>query len=351
MTLSKETQIKALVLIGAIALTLAIHYGLVFEPLFGDSHWIHALHGRFCYIPIVIAASWFGLYGALGAAAVISLGALLYILGNDFSAHTLADEYTEIIFYFAIAGLAGWLVDRQIFQRQRNAEMQLHLERSHKLSLVGQMAAGVAHEIKNPLASIKGAVEILQDEGAPAQDRAEFKAIALNEIKRIDRTVAEFLTFARPTRSQFSPLDLSTLFRNSARQFQAQASGADVKLREEISDGITVVGDRDRLHQVALNLLLNALSVSPAGAEIIISLAREADHATLVVRDHGPGLRGEDPERVFDPFYTTKTTGSGLGLAIVRSIVEDHGGEVTLTNAPQGGAVARVTLPLGEGAA
>ena len=152
---------KFYILGGVIALTLGVHYGWIFQPLFGHVHWLHAIHGRFCYIPIVIAAAWFGLRGGLLTALFISVAILPYIFTSDLGAHDLADELAEIVFYFAIALLAGGLITREFRTRKKAEEIRLQLERSHKMSLVGQIAAGMAHEIKNPLASIKGAVEIL----------------------------------------------------------------------------------------------------------------------------------------------------------------------------------------------
>ncbi len=182
----ESIRAKLLILAGATAITLAVHYGWLLEPLFGHVHWVHAIHGRLCYIPIVIAASWFGLRGGLYAAGVISVLVLPYVLTSVDDPHELASEAAEIVFYFAIAILIGVLVEREFTARRKQQEAQLQMERSQKLSLVGQLAAGVAHEIKNPLASIKGAADILTDDDTTRADREEFKEILQNEIRRID---------------------------------------------------------------------------------------------------------------------------------------------------------------------
>jgi len=346
-----ETRWKILALAGVIALTVGIHYGWILEPIFGPTHWAHALHGRFCYIPIVMAASFFGMRGGLWVAGIISLLVLPYILLSHQSEHNLAGEYVEIVFYFAIAVLAGALTDRERRSRRRQERTQLQLERSHKLSMVGQMAAGVAHEIKNPLASIKGSVEILCSDETSDTERKEFSEIITREIRRIDNTVKEFLDFARPRESRPRPVDLVDIVDAAARQFGSQAGPAGVQIVQHSDPGLKVQVDPEKIQQVVLNLLLNALEASTSGDTIEIS-ARAADDnwAELAVRDHGAGIDPAEAERIFEPFYTRKSSGSGLGLAIVKSIVESHGGRVDLKPADGGGAVFTVSLPLSEGA-
>jgi len=347
MTIVTETRIKTLSLAGVIALTVGIHYGWVLGPIFGQSHWIHAIHGRFCYIPIVIAASFFGMRGGLWVAAIISALVLPYILGSDQGEHNLAGEFVEIVFYFAIALLAGALTDRERRSRRRQEQTQLQLERSHKLSMVGQMAAGVAHEIKNPLASIKGGVEILCSDSTSDDERREFREIVTREIRRIDDTVREYLDFARPRESRPEPVDLVEVVTAAARQLESQAGKAGVKIVQTSDPQVTIRADREKIHQVVLNLLLNAIDASPAGESIeVTTRVTRGRMAELTVRDHGPGIDPTDAERVFEPFYTRKSAGSGLGLAVVKSIVESHRGGVDLKAAEGGGAVFTVTLPL-----
>lgn len=344
--IADNTKLRIGIIAAIVALTTAIHYGWVLEPIFGDQHWIHAVHTRFCYVPIVISAAWFGWRGGILTALTISVAVLPYIFGSEQTAHNLAGELVELVFYFALGGLIGALVDREWRARRRETETRLQLERSQKLSLVGQVAAGVAHELKNPLASIKGAVEIIADESTSDQDRGEFRNILLREIKRMDGTVSEFLEFARPKPVQLERLDLSELVRASTRQIEAQAAKAGILLREEIESGLIVAGDREKLHQLALNLLLNAIQASPSGSELEVSLRRDAKQALVNVRDHGEGIAAADLERIFEPFYTTRASGSGLGLPIVRSIVEAHDGTIEVMSVPGQGTTAAVRIPL-----
>jgi len=332
---------------GVVALTVAIHYGWVLEPIFGRSHWIHAVHGRFCYIPIVIASAWFGVRGGMYTAAAISLLVLPFITGGNLDSHNLAQELVEILFYFAIALLAGWLFQRELFLRRKQEQTQLQLERSHKLSMVGQMAASVAHEIKNPLASIKGALEILSDESTSRADRNEFKDTAVREIRRIDGTISEFLEFARPRKSKLEKLDLSDTVRTSLKQIEVHASRAGLQLVDRIKDDIFIRGDREKVHQIILNLLINSIQASSSGSAIEIHLDKTGGRSALMtIRDHGKGMTREQLNRVFEPFYSTKPTGTGLGLAIVKGIVENHGATISLESAPGHGTTATITFPI-----
>lgn len=333
-------------LIGSVGLTLGIHYGWILEPVFGQAHWIHAVHGRFCYIPIVIAAAWFGLRGSLYTALAISIMVLPFVFSSDYGAHNLTGELVEILFYFAIAILAGALIDREMLARRKQEQTQLDLERAHRLSAIGQMAASVAHEIKNPLASIKGAVEIIGDKSSSESDKAEFQAIVTDEIKRIDGTIKEFLDFARPKQTRLERLDLSSLLINSLRQIAQQTDQAGINVEDRIEPSLIVNGDREKLHQVILNLMLNATQASARDSTINVSLSSDVSEIVrLSIKDHGSGMSMEEVGKVLDPFYTTKPSGSGLGLTVVNAIIEEHQARILINSKPGEGTEVAVELP------
>ncbi len=342
----KTTKLGILGLV--IALTLSIHYGVLIEPIFGHVHWIHAIHGRFCYIPIVIGAAWFGLRGGLYTALLISALVLPLILGSDKDSNSMAGELADVVFYFAIAFLAGALFDRELRSRRTAENMRLQLERSHKLSLVGQIAAGMAHEIKNPLASVKGAVEILSDEATKPNEREEFRKIVFKEIKRMNNSIMDLLEFARPSEPKFTPMNLGEILNSTTKQVQAQAGKRDITITTQVDDSVNIKGDGEKIHQILLNLVINAIDASEDGSEVTISLNKDDDQrlAILKVEDSGAGINESDLPRVFEPFFTTKSTGTGLGLAIARSIIEKHGGKITLKNKPSGGVIASIELPI-----
>lgn len=327
-------------------LTLAVHYGWLVERMFGHVHWVHAIHGRLCYIPIVMAASWFGLRGGLFTAGAISLLVLPYVFGSANEPHEFASEMVEIVFYFAIAILIGVLVEREFKARRKQQEAQLQMERSQKLSLVGQLAAGVAHEIKNPLASIKGAADILTDDDTSRDDREEFKGILQNEVRRIDATVAEFLEFARPKKTRLETLDLTRTVRSTLRQTESDARRLGVAVETKLQDGVVVSGDPEKLHQMTLNLMLNAIQASSEGDAIRVTLTgRSTTGVQLVIADSGAGIGESDMERIFEPFFTTRASGTGLGLAVVKDIVESHSGEIGIESEAGRGTTVTVTFP------
>lgn len=340
-------KIKVAIIGAVTTLTLGIHYGFVLEPIFGDSHWIHAIHGRFCYIPIVIAASWFGIRGGLYVATTISVLVMPLIVSSGLSDHNFAGEMVEILFYFAIAGLTGALVERELTARKKEEEMRLQLERSNQLSRVGQIAAGVAHEIKNPLASIKGAIEIINDDNTSDDERAEFNSILIKEIKRMDATITEFLAFARPRETKKSRIDLSETIRQSIKQIEAHANREEISIFSDICNGSEINGDEEKIHEMALNILLNAVQVSPRGSTISVNMDETKDKfARITFEDCGSGIDAKDIDKVFDPFFTTKSSGTGLGLAIVKTIIDIHGGEVKIKSKKDLGTTVEVRLPL-----
>lgn len=347
---TRERNLKLLTLGLTIALTVGIHYGWVLEFLFGHSAWVHAVHSRFCYIPIVIAAAWFGLRGGVMAATFISLLIIPYLLGTGGHGVNLSQEFVEIFFYYAIGMLVGALIDRDSRARRKQLETERRLERSQHLSELGQMAAGVAHEIKNPLASIKGALEILSDPSVPEKDRAEFREIAAGEIRRIDGTVRDFLEFGRPREMRKEDTELAALVGAAVRQLNPQAEAMGVTVRVEASEGVVVRVDREQMHQVILNLVLNGLEASPRGGEIVIGTARGADGmGRLTVKDGGKGMAPDQVEKIFEPFFTTKGSGTGLGLSIVKGIVEKHGGRIECVSKTGEGTTMVVELPMAGG--
>jgi len=343
-----RTEIRKLsILFVLTAITVAIHYGWVLEPLIGHSSLCHAIHSRLCYIPIVMAASWYGLRGGLLMALSISIliQPFIFLIKNPFV--DVTGELVEIVFYFAFGILIGALIDRESKIKRQQEKMELQLERSHKLSLIGQMAASVAHEIKNPLASIKGAVEIVGDDHISADEKQEFRNIIIKEIKRIDGTVQEFLEFARPKEMKFQKVDLADIVKSAAKQLQSQIEKAGLHLTINAKDKLYVQADPDKLHEVILNLALNSMDASKAGGEIQIDTTASQGRVTLTVEDFGHGISEDDKEKIFDPFFTTKTKGTGLGLAIVKSVIERHGGIISMESAANKGTKFIISLPYG----
>jgi two-component system sensor histidine kinase PilS (NtrC family) len=230
--------------------------------------------------------------------------------------------------------------------------MEQAMERAKRLADLGTVAAGLAHELRNPLASISGCVELLRGgEGISAEDQ-RITGIVLRETARLDHLLSRFLEFTRPAPLQRVPTDLAVLASETLDVFVADPAAAGLRLERALSPARTS-GDPEQLRQVLWNLLANAAqAIRGAGQGGVIRVSCEAaadGSVTLAVSDDGPGIPPAELGRIFTPFFTTKASGTGLGLAVVQRIVDAHGGAIAVDAAPGGGARFSIRLPAGRG--
>ena len=260
-----------------------------------------------------------------------------------------------------LEGMMHSIADRigAVVERLRQSEREVL--RSEQLAAVGQMAAGMAHELRNPLTSMKllvqGAME--QESLHPPQAETDDVGHGLGgrdlqileeEISRLEGLVQSFVQFARPPKVERRDVDLRRLVERSVRLVTARADQRAIRIECQLpAEPLHFPVDSGQLSQVLLNLLLNALDAVPSGGLVRVELAREPDgRLRLEVSDNGPGLPAELGSRIFAPFVTTKETGLGLGLSISKRIVEAHGGAIMAANRPEGGAVFTLHLPPAE---
>ncbi|HEU4929836.1 MAG TPA: ATP-binding protein [Candidatus Krumholzibacteria bacterium] len=335
------------------AATVSFHYGILIPSAHGTV--VHAIHGRLCYVPIILAGIWFGVRGGLFTALAITALTLPYPwLRGITDHHALVGEYTEMVFYIAIGVMTGVLIERQWRERDRNAALERELARRERLSSLGQMAAGLAHEIKNPLGSIQGAAEILGDDAPPGSKEHDLFEVLRKESRRLGVVVDDFLGFARPRPPQFAPLDVAHAIDRARSQVELDVTARHIKIAHDVDRDLPLVAaDAEQVHQVFLNLLFNAVAASRDGDRIVVTAhAEQRDgHRTVVarVRDQGPGIPPDVLARVFDPFFTTKENGTGLGLSISHTIVRDHGGTIDIESEPGAGTTVTVVLPVRGG--
>ncbi len=331
------------------AATVSFHYGILIPSAHGTV--IHAIHGRLCYVPIILAGIWFGVRGGLFSALSITALTLPYPwLRGITDHHALVGEYTEMVFYIAIGVMTGVLIERQWRERDRRAALERELARRERLSSLGQMAAGLAHEIKNPLGSIQGAAEILGDDAPPGSKEHDLFEVLRKESRRLGAVVDDFLGFARPRPPRLEPLDVARAIERAQSQVELDESARHVKIKLDVERNLPVVSaDAEQIHQVFLNLLFNAVATSGDGDEVTISAHAEIRNGSRAVvarvRDYGSGIPADVLPRVFDPFFTTKGDGTGLGLSISHTIVHDHGGSIDIESEPGAGTTVTVVLP------
>lgn len=232
-------------------------------------------------------------------------------------------------------------------QRQRQAEVASRLAHTDQLASLGQLAAGLAHEIKNPLAGIQGALELLnEDEGSESTQLLYGEM--LSELDRVNSTLQSLLASARPAPLQLSGSDARKLVQDVERLLSPGLARREVSLETQFAPGDLVAHlDSSKIKQVLINLIQNAADAIEGGGRIEVSVARCPDGrgAIFVVSDDGPGIPPKHQKSVFEPFFTTKFSGTGLGLAIARSLVEQHEGSLEFESSPSEGTTFFVILP------
>jgi signal transduction histidine kinase len=229
---------------------------------------------------------------------------------------------------------------------QQSRQEVLHAE---QLAYAGQMAAGVAHEVRNPLTAIKLLVQSALERGPDAQLNGRDLQVLEEEVDRLEQLTSTFLDFARPPRLEKQPVDLTEVAQRALNLLAPRADLHGVRIDFFAEPQLTPIeGDPSQLHQVFYNLLVNALEVAPVGTSVSVRLAKASSSppaVILTVEDRGAGLPPNLGDRIFEPFVSTKETGMGLGLSICRRVVESHGGTIRAENVPKGGARFVVTLP------
>lgn len=263
-------------------------------------------------------------------------------LGRDLPAPRPTPESLAAQVHGLVDGIDRILEDR----RQREREVL----RADQLAMVGQIAAGVAHELRNPLTSVKLLIQTnLREAGARGLPTDDLEIIE-QEIRRMEKCLQRFLDFARPPRPERRPISLTLLIERTLALVEGRARKQRVALRFTPPPvPVVVEADEDQIQQLLVNLVLNALDAMPEGGSLEVRLPPPSDgHVELHVLDRGPGIAPELFPRLFDPFVSTKETGIGLGLAVSHRIAASHGGSLSATNRPDGGACFVLRLPASQ---
>lgn len=282
------------------------------------------------------------LYGNL----IVPIFAAHHVAGA-IGAHTHAPRefgVTELQFMQAVANA----ISAPLLGSDNESERrQKHLMRAEQMMALGQVAAGVAHELRNPLTAIKGLIQVnrkeLEARGLPGEDLRVIE----HEIRRMERSLQNFLDFARPPVPKRRRLSLTPVIERVISLVQGRARKQHVSFEiPELPASLLVNADQDLIQQLLLNLVLNALDAMPQGGLIRIEVRPEPNgHVVVTVRDNGPGIAPHILPVIFERFVSSKETGVGLGLPVSRRIAQEHGGDLTVENLPQGGASFSFQLP------
>jgi signal transduction histidine kinase len=312
-------------------------------------------------LPFMLAGMFFGWRGAIKTVLLATLLQAPSIHRHWFQEPLDAqDQVVELSTFGLAAVIAGLLADRERTQRKRVEATKVELEhvytelqqnidqlkKTERLTAAGQLSASLAHEIRNPLASISGAAGILARGQVSAEARAECLEILMKESQRLNKLLTNFLDFARPRLPRLQPAEPLELVQSVTALAQHTASRQGVLLQVQ-SEGRPreIECDPEQIKQLLLNLILNAIQVTEGQGTVAVRTLFTEDSVCIDVCDQGAGIAPEARERIFDPFFTTKENGTGLGLAIALNIASQHGG--TLASRPNagGGSVFRLELP------
>jgi two-component system sensor histidine kinase HydH len=335
---------KEILLIGLSVIILSLlHY---ITPV--DKPLLHDLYRRLYYVPIIFSAFSFGLKGALVTSMIVSLVFLPHIFHRWGHIHLQTyDALFEIILYNIVAWVSGTLIEKERKRREELKKTQEELIQANKYKVIGELATGIAHEIRNPLGSIQGSLEILRKDYKPEDSKFEFFNILLKEVSRLNKVVADFLNYARPSPLNLIDTEINQLVEETVLFLSPQAVKKGVSLKTELVKNLPrIKADPSQLKQAFINLILNSLESMDDKGEITISAHQDKNMLRIVFQDNGRGMSEETKNKIFTPFFSTKEGGTGLGLGIVERIIQNHKGEIKVESTSGKGTIFTLSFPV-----
>jgi two-component system sensor histidine kinase HydH len=362
----KDRMKKNIPLFIIAALVLGISCGHYLTPV-GHHQW-HEIFRRLYFFPILLAAIYYGFRIGMSVAVLVTLIYLPHVMfqwSGSFSGNLV--RFNEIILYLLVGGLSGFLTDTTRKERDRfrkaadeleqaylklkeqseqMAELEYQLKNADRMAVLGELTASLAHEVRNPLGSIRGAAEILRKRCRQDDTSKEFVKILTDEVDRLNQVVDRYLslTSAYPNSSGSSELKsaLDSVIYMLGPQFRKQHIGLE---RNWPSSPVMVPLTEVEIHQIFLNLMLNSLAVLNAHDRIAVYIEIQDSKVMIRFSDNGPGIPEANMKMIFTPFFTTKKRGSGLGLSIVKRIIESKRGLISVQSRPGEETAFTITLP------
>lgn len=335
----------------------------------GHMIFYHDTYRRLSYFPIAVGAVFFGLWGGISLAVVSCLAFVPHLfLFWARGPEAYYSELSEIVFYLAAGIVIGLISSRENRLREkyktlseklaisyerlhdqasRLLEAEKQLGESQKLSMLGHVSASLAHELKNPLASIKGAAEILADELPQGHPKHEFIDIMRSEISRLNHSVEDVLSYCRGRRqaNQSKQESIAKIIHHVICLLETRFEEKSIALTVQADPGDDFSTDEAAMIQVLMNILLNAVDAVGTKGRIMVEVERNEATRVIKISDDGPGIDADKAEDVFQSFVTFKEGGTGLGLSISKRIIESLGGTVEIRTSPLGGALFLIVLP------
>jgi signal transduction histidine kinase len=335
-------------------------------------HGLHEIYRRLYYIPIILSAFWFGLKGGISCAIGVSLFYLPHVIyqwGGNFFTDDLP-RTLEIVLYNIVGLVTGFLSQRQMdatkslkktikerdesyaklkHQAELLVQVEEQLRHADRLSALGKLSAEIAHEVRTPLASIKGTAEIISDKFKPGDKEYEFTKMLIKEVNRLDKVVAEVLDFARPKSPELRLSNINDIIKSVLKLTEHKIVKSKINLKTRFEEDLPSISvNPEQMKQVFLNLIVNAVQAMPDGGDLKIESHRNESEIICKVSDTGTGISEEQQEKLFSPFFTNKERGTGLGLAIVHKIIESHKGKIEFTTEENKGTCFTISLPIGN---
>ncbi len=359
--MKKEKKIYGLITIFVIIIT-ALHY---LTPT--RLHPLHELYKILYFIPILAAAFTLGWRGGLTVAIVVTAFYTPHVMfqwGGPFLMNL--SRFFMMILYIAAGSLTGVLWERERQQRRRYQDTSERLQRSlqqlqqqsdelasienqlrtaERLSTLGELTASLAHEVRNPLGSIRGVAEILRDESGYTCPE-EFVDILLKETQRLDQVVANYLSYARPQSGEKKELSVKQLIESTLAMLGAEIRKKQLAVNTDIQQDLTLHSIEGQIRQVLINVLLNAVQASAEGGSLDVHAARKDDKVQIGVTDSGTGFSQKAKQHLFEPFFTEKQNGTGLGMAISKRIIDANSGFISVESNKNKGATVTISWPL-----
>ena len=271
--------------------------------------------------------------------------ALLRLILHTYRADSVVRRARLNLLFMISLVAVGWVMAAILFRLGKREELlQREMIRRDNLAKLGEMGAVLAHEIRNPLAGIKGYAQVI--EKRPNEPRnGNFAAQIITEVLRLEELVSELLLYASASSPAISDYYLDRVIEQAVAMVRHEAGQAGVHISVTCPEGVVLQGNSDRIGQILLNLAKNAVQAMPDGGDLVIEAREQKNVVHIAVRDTGIGIQEDEMQRIFEPFFTTKARGTGLGLSLCKKIAEEHGGDISVASAPGAGTTVALSLP------